>query len=55
MSPLFIPLYSKILIPLTYTNNKYVNIGDIRVISSQPLRDEKEIIDIPNHKVISPK
>ena len=35
-------------------NKKYVKIGEIRVINSNPFKLENDIIEIPNHKVISP-
>ena len=29
--------------------------GEINVTNCQPVREEREIIEIPNHRIISPK
>ena len=46
--------YSKIIKALD-DNKIYVKSGEIKVMYCQLDKDEKDIMEIPNHKVISPK
>ena len=37
-----------------YDSGKYVKKGEIKVANSNPSKDDKDIIEIPNHNKISP-